>query len=67
MRTHDFCDDRPLGLEPGMEIPVQDIVYLIYWLTDGTEQFGHQKHFCCMQYKGVLNQLCQIQVEELPF
>jgi len=67
MRNHDFDGDRPLGLNPGDTVPVQDIVYLIYWLTDGTEQFGHQKHFNCMTAKGVLNGLCQVTVCGLPF
>ncbi len=41
MRTHDFIDGTPLGLKPGDNVPLQDIIYLVYWCTDGTEQFGH--------------------------
>ena len=67
MRTHEFLDDTPLGLKPGDVVPVQDIIYLVYWTTDGTEQFGHEKWFDCMTPLGVLNKLCQIRLEEIPF
>lgn len=67
MRTHDFIDGTPLGLKPGDNVPLQDIIYLVYWCTDGTEQFGHQNHFNCMTLTGVLNALCRITSDEIPF
>lgn len=67
MRNHDFMGCIPLGLKPGDHVPLQDIVYLIYWCTTGIEQLRHQIHFDCMTPYGVLNCLCRISVEELPF
>lgn len=66
-RIIDWTGSALLGLKPGDDVPVSDIVYLIYWTTPGTEQFKCKKSFMCMASGQLLNQLCQIDEQDIPF
>lgn len=66
-RFIDFSGSALLGWEPDEPVLVCEIVYLIYWSTPGNEQFGHQHHFNVMGSGGLMNQLCRINEEDIPF
>lgn len=67
MRLQDFSGDAPLGLKPGDNVTLSDIVYVIFWITPGTEQFGNQLDFRCFCQGELLDTLCRIQYNDLPF
>lgn len=66
-RFIDFSGAALLGWEPDEPVLVCEIVYLIYWTTPGNEQFGHKSHFDVMASGGLMNQLCRIDEQDIPF
>lgn len=66
-RFIDFSGSALLGWEPDEPVLVCEIVYLIYWSTPCNEQLGHQHDFNVMGIGGLMNQLCRITEEDIPF